>query len=999
MNYPWHDAIHLHSHTPKKVGPETLQHNIAPAPTIPMDDLDDDDIYGDSPTIAKDRIGTPLTQVMTGEQQKQPPPPHCSPQEQTIFRLPGLDLSTGKPSGPDSSSNKDKGPSVSPESISVHLNGTLPTTKQEQTFRLPPEVKANGTQAMEERHGRAQGEPSQHHDLSAVGPHSALQGLTTTNGQAAGVELNGIETSTVRQDKLAAASSAYTPASEVGIPQKAQVDIGRDILAKEATPELLQQTSPQKDNEQVHTQDLLDTSEPDKPIPSQKQETVEVAKDARSNLGCQSSNAPRSIDLQAEKKVLQASEEQRSAQSQGVMARVPEGTPTVGGSAEADERGDEETALKPTQQSSTAPDNNNRLLQGTFPATEPNNVNEVQEIRSASLGTVAKEVTRDPAQQPLGPRLSIEQLDDKAVTEPPEPEQSHQVQGTMAAVTATSKTAENGAEADRKDEEAEFEVDSSPIESSSDSDSESSSSSAADSDYVMLDPEEEARRLMEEHGGSDDEGKGSKGTSGPLRTLNEKPDEVVPKPQIEVTPAMAIAELGSVEQVVENSILIKAKMSGERQALEVGSLLCLEDRSVIGVIAETLGQIQQPYYSVRFTNSAAIVEAGIAKGTTIFNVEQHSHYVFTQNIKAFKGSDASNIHDEEVGDDELEFSDDEAEAEHKRRVKQERLAKRGGRSDRSDGFTRGPRGGRTQRGGRFNQAMDRDQVPTPISYNEQDDGEDLYTPLARPSNLHEFMGHGEAPQENPVSHVNGTAWGRDPRLGKPDRGRGRGDRGRGARGGRGDRRSGAGYNGDFSNHQSNDPRQLQHQNYPSHAHPLPPPSSLFNYDSSHPIPQSVHQPGSPYGWSNAYPSNQYNPLYGHSHQQAASFYPQPAYSNHDPKTYQYPQMSDSQRHGSTNPLATPQSPPLPQHHQYIPHQAASPSMPAPLNIPPGAHINPAFFSPTTQQSPESWPRQHAYGVPPPGGGSRSPQSEAAFLAAQDRLSLLRQLSQGNAHQG
>ncbi|KAL8958420.1 MAG: hypothetical protein Q9193_004518 [Seirophora villosa] len=986
------DLIHLHSHTRKKVGPETLQHNIAPTPTIPMDDLDDDDIYGDSPTISKDGIRTTLTQVMTDEQQKQPPPAHRSPREQTVFRLPGLDLSTGKPSGPDSSRSKDGGTSESHDSISVDLNGTLPTTKQEQSSVLPSEVKANGTQAMEQRHGRAQGpKSSQHHDISLFGQHSALQGLNMTNGQTVGVELEGIETSTVGQDKLAAESCAYSPTSEAILPQNVQVDTGGDVFAKKATPELLQQTSPQKENEHVHTQDLLDTSEPNKPVPSQNLETVEVAKDAKSNLGCQPSNPPRSIDLQAKEKVLQASEEQRSVQSRGVIATVPEGTPTVGGSAEADERGDEETALKPTQQSSTAPDNDIRLLQGTFPATEPNNVKRVQEIGSAGPGTVAKEVSLDPAQQPPGPRIGIEQLDDKANTE--SPEQSHQAQGTMAAITVTSKTAENGAEADRKDDEAEFEVDSSPIESSSDSDSESSSS-AADSDYVMLDPEEEARRLMEEHGGSDDEGKGSKGTSGPLRTLNEKPDEVVPKPQIEVTPAMAIVELGSVEQVVENNILIKAKTSGERQALETGSLLCLGDRSVIGVIAETLGQIQQPYYSVRFTNSAAIVEAGIAKGTTIFNVEQHSHYIFTQNIKAFKGSDASNIHDEEVGDDELEFSDDEAEAEHKRRVKQERLAKRGGRSDRSDGFTRGPRGGRTQRGGRFNQAVDRDQVPAPISYDELDDGEDLYTPLARPSNLHEFMGHGEAPQEKPVSHVNGTTRARDPRLGRSDRGRGRGDRGRGARGGRGDRRGGACYNGDFSNHQSNNARQLQHQNHPSHAHPPPPPSSLFNYDPSHPTPQTVHQPGSPYGWSNAYPSNQYNPLYGHSHQQATPFYQQPAYN---PNTYQYPQMNDPQRHGSTNPVATPQSPPLPQHHQYLPHQAASPGIPT---LPPGAHINPAFFSPTTPQSPDSWSRQQSYGVPPPGGGSGSPQSEAAFQAAQDRLSLLRQLSsQGNGQQG
>ncbi|KAL8999424.1 MAG: hypothetical protein Q9169_001738 [Polycauliona sp. 2 TL-2023] len=264
-----------------------------------------------------------------------------------------------------------------------------------------------------------------------------------------------------------------------------------------------------------------------------------------------------------------------------------------------------------------------------------------------------------------------------------------QVDLKEAAQGGREQTFEQVAEANTGDGEAEFELDSSPIESSSESDSDSSSSSSGDSDYEMLDPEEEARRLMQEDGGSDDEGKGGKAPSGPLRTLNEKPDEVIPKPQVEITPEMIITELGSVEHVVENSILIKGKTSGESRALESGSLLCLQDRSVVGVVAELLGQVHQPYYSVRFTNPAAITEAGISKGISIFYVEQHSSYVFTQSLKALKGSDASNIHDEEVGADELEFSDDEAEAEHKRRVKQERQARRGDRNERSDRGTRG----------------------------------------------------------------------------------------------------------------------------------------------------------------------------------------------------------------------------------------------------------------------------------------------------------------------
>lgn len=254
-------------------------------------------------------------------------------------------------------------------------------------------------------------------------------------------------------------------------------------------------------------------------------------------------------------------------------------------------------------------------------------------------------------------------------------------------------TSEETVEANKPNEEAEFEIDSSPLVSSSSDVSSDTSSSDDDSDaedYEMLDPVEAARRLMAEDGGSDDDkpGKGGKGISGGPRTTNEKPDEVVPKPNVTITPDMHIEELGQVENLIDNLALIKANTSGEYQVLEAGSVLCLENRSVIGVVAETLGRVQQPYYSVRFTNAAAMVEDGITPQIKIFYVKQFSSTVFTQRLKAYKGSDASNLHDEEIGDDEIEFSDDEAEAEHKRHVKLQRQAKRGGRRDRTEGFSR-----------------------------------------------------------------------------------------------------------------------------------------------------------------------------------------------------------------------------------------------------------------------------------------------------------------------
>ncbi|KAL6242370.1 hypothetical protein RBB50_010509 [Rhinocladiella similis] len=310
-------------------------------------------------------------------------------------------------------------------------------------------------------------------------------------------------------------------------------------------------------------------------------------------------------------------------------------------------------------------------------------------------------------------------------------------------------------------EGAEWEIDSSPYESSSDSDSSDDTTSSdedsdedADGEYSMLNPEETARLLMQDDGGSDDEGGRSRDKSdgAQLRTANERQEEVIPKPDIIVTDEMKIEELGNVEFVVESTVVIKAKTSGEYQVLESGSLICLENRSVVGVVADLMGRVEEPRYTIRFTNDEAIAEAGLSQsGTVVFYVPQHSTFVFTQPLKGVKGSDASNFHDEEVGDDEMEFSDDEAEAEHKRQLK----ARKQGRGDTGRGrggskFARGSshRGGRgthhhhtTDNNGYGNGSMQMNYDDVP------DGGDEGYTPLQRPENMAEALSRGEQPQE------------------------------------------------------------------------------------------------------------------------------------------------------------------------------------------------------------------------------------------------------------
>jgi len=53
----------------------------------------------------------------------------------------------------------------------------------------------------------------------------------------------------------------------------------------------------------------------------------------------------------------------------------------------------------------------------------------------------------------------------------------------------------------------------------------------------------------------------------------------------------------------------------------------------------------------------------------VFHVPARSKYVFVAGLSRLRGSDASNVHDEEPAEYEVEFSDDEAEAAHKAKLR------------------------------------------------------------------------------------------------------------------------------------------------------------------------------------------------------------------------------------------------------------------------------------------------------------------------------------------
>jgi H/ACA ribonucleoprotein complex non-core subunit NAF1 len=355
------------------------------------------------------------------------------------------------------------------------------------------------------------------------------------------------------------------------------------------------------------------------------------------------------------------------------------------------------------------------------------------------------------------------------------------------------------AAANKDNKEAEWELDSQASSSSSSSSDDSSSDEdgEASDDGELLSPAEMAKRLLEADP-DDDDPSASKTTK--VRTQNEV-DEAYVKPDITMKDDTKITQLGTVESIVDNVVVIKANVSGDYHVLESGSALCLENRTVIGQVSETIGRVQDPRYSVGFADAAEIEALNITKDTHIYYIDEHSSFVHTEPLRAQKHTDASGQYDEEAK--MQEFSDDEQEAEHKRNLKQQKKARAQGADEVPFNPPTGPSAYVSPALSSFptNLTSYRERSPpNPSAYTggglkySDDEDEDLgmYKPLARPDRFEDIVGAG-APLED-RSHVRRGMM-RGGRGGWMDRG-GRGFRGRGG-GGRGDRGGmGGGHRGD-----------------------------------------------------------------------------------------------------------------------------------------------------------------------------------------------------------
>lgn len=166
-------------------------------------------------------------------------------------------------------------------------------------------------------------------------------------------------------------------------------------------------------------------------------------------------------------------------------------------------------------------------------------------------------------------------------------------------------------------------------------------------------------------------------TSGPIVSKNEVVDEEAPvlPPDYTVPENAPLELIGTISALVERNVIVKANVSGEFRVLNDNSVLCFEDRTVLGPLFETFGRLQSPFYRVKFNTDEDFNRLKDKIGQNVYYVVPDSKFLYTDSIKHIKGTDASNCNDEELPEEEQEFSDDERELAAKQEKKRKRKSK------------------------------------------------------------------------------------------------------------------------------------------------------------------------------------------------------------------------------------------------------------------------------------------------------------------------------------
>jgi H/ACA ribonucleoprotein complex non-core subunit NAF1 len=171
--------------------------------------------------------------------------------------------------------------------------------------------------------------------------------------------------------------------------------------------------------------------------------------------------------------------------------------------------------------------------------------------------------------------------------------------------------------------------------------------------------------LTNEDSDSDDEQKALRNRHGPRTRHELAVDDLPPIENLTITLSeeTPIERIGHIHHIIDGKLLIIESLL-HSPPLNDDSVLFNRDRRSIGLIFETFGPVEKPYYSIRYNDINSIHQRQIELNQEVFYAPKettYTKYVFVQELRALKGSDASWEDDNEPPKFAVDYSDDEQE--------------------------------------------------------------------------------------------------------------------------------------------------------------------------------------------------------------------------------------------------------------------------------------------------------------------------------------------------
>ncbi|XP_072899092.1 uncharacterized protein naf1 isoform X2 [Hemitrygon akajei] len=208
-------------------------------------------------------------------------------------------------------------------------------------------------------------------------------------------------------------------------------------------------------------------------------------------------------------------------------------------------------------------------------------------------------------------------------------------------------------------------------DSEDDSSSSEDTSSESDSDSTSSSSSPLSLAVMSE--GEDDDQEQEKKKAHLIKTKDELLLEDLPKVEelnIVLTEEVLMEPIGIVSSIIDQLVIVESLK--DVPPVNEETILFRKNRNSVGQVFEVFGPVCHPFYVLRFNSVEDIVAKGIELKDLLYfapMVKDFTQYIFTEQLKQQKGSDASWRNDQEPPPEVLDFSDDEKEKEAKQKKK------------------------------------------------------------------------------------------------------------------------------------------------------------------------------------------------------------------------------------------------------------------------------------------------------------------------------------------